>query len=84
MGAEYGLGQWGAANTSKQSMEASRGDAHHDITISFSKAKNNLNNVFHEDREEQKSSLKQILEFEGESQNEKSLEPVILQFNHAN
>jgi hypothetical protein len=59
-GADYGIGQWATINNSK---EISPSDTHNqDITISFSKAKN-YPNLFQEDLEVRKSSLKQILEY---------------------
>lgn len=58
---EYGFGQWAGSSNSK---DISSNDVHNpDITISFSKAKNQQNNMFHEDPEIRKSCLKQVLEY---------------------
>ena len=60
-GVEYGLSQW-VPNTNSKDINANETRSQ-DITISFSKAKNHPNNLFHEEVEAGKSSLKQILEY---------------------
>ena len=46
-GGDYGLVQWGNNQNSK---EVSHNETHnHEITISFSKAKNHINNCFHDE-----------------------------------
>lgn len=60
-GGQYGFGQW---VTNSNNKGVSPNDTHnHDITISFSKAKNQQN-LFRDDVEVRKSSLKQILEYD--------------------
>lgn len=67
-GGEYGLGQWGVANVTNKSVSFSGGSQQHDMTISFSKTKNLINNPFAEEPEDTRGNLKQILEYEEDSQ----------------